>query len=175
MPDVKTLAKQLGLPDSIGETVEFSPLQRVGVAILREAHPDVPIHEKIPLRFEKGERDAFVVVRRINALGMWEGRGGLLDSGALAIHVFSRDPDGETKGAILSEAMRASLFKAARNNWYDPEIGALSRIRVDEETNRKTDYATSAGPVQYADLPHGWWRHETRLMLWVRPASVWQP
>lgn len=170
------LALALGLPASVVAAQENTPLEDVGLAVLREALPGVPFFSKIPYLFD-GEsiepHDVFAVLRRINSLGLWEGRHGLLDSGSLAVHVFARDPDGELKAALVSEAVRVAFENAADGNWYKRGVGALSDVRLDEEPNRKTDFATSAGPVQYADLPTGYWRYETRYMLWVRPPSVW--
>ena len=175
MSDLSELALSLGLPASVAEAQENTPLEDVGLAVLREYLPDIPFYAKIPYTFdgEVIEHDVFVVLRRINALGIWNGRPGLLDSGSLAVHVFSRDPDGELKAAMVSEAVRVAFQRASDTNWYRPGVGALTRVRVDEEPNRKTDFATSAGPVQYADLPTGYWRYETRYQLWVRPPGVW--
>lgn len=172
---VENLASSVGLPASVVKSVQHTPVDDIALAIIREAHPDIPVFSKIPFKSspEEMESDALVVVRHITGLGLWEGREGLLNSGALAIHVFSRDPDGELKGALVSEAIRNTLLTAARNNWYRPGLGALSRARVDEEPSRQTDWAPSQGPVQYADLPTGFWRHESRYMFWVRPPSIW--
>lgn len=180
-------ALSLGLPPSVAEAQRGLPVEEVALAILREKHPELAIYTLLPWSQESNANWAaelnstltvrggiLVLVRHIAQAGIWGGRPGLLDKGLVAVHVYTKDPNGEDKGAMVSKALRDTLVRAACDDWYRPDIGALKGVRVDETPNRKTDWATASGPVQFADLPTGYWRTEGRYTLTVRPPAVWQ-
>jgi hypothetical protein len=39
---------------------------------------------------------------------------------------------------------------------------------MDTEPTRQSDWATSSGPVQYADLPSGFYRYQTNYTVKMR-------
>lgn len=157
----------LNLPAAITDKVEMLPLEDVALRVLRDALPGVAIRSLIESDQLPIER-FFVLVRRIPGIGIWRGDERFIDYGGLAVHVYAQDMDSDEVGAIVSEACRVALRdSASRRDWY-PELGGLIRVQLVEEPMRKTDWATSSGPVQFADLPAGMQRYEARYNLWVR-------
>jgi hypothetical protein len=152
------------LPESVLALVEYSPVEDVLLAILREGLPDVPVVSLIA----DNPPPTFVLVRRSAGFGDWSGDPRFTDSGRFAIHTYTTDPDGDQKGALLSEAVRVVL----RNAWLTqknlPGLGSIISIKMTSEPSRKTDWATSSGPVQYADLPNGVWRYESTYQINIR-------
>lgn len=157
----------LNLPDSIVQLAEMTPLEDVALRVLREAMPDVKIQSLI--EFDQAEVERFfILVRRIPGWGTWQGDERFIDYGGLAVHVFAKDPNADEVGAIVSEAVRVALRNNARDRVWYADIGGLLNVELVEEPVRKTDWATSSGPVQFADLPAGYQRYEGRYSLWVR-------
>jgi hypothetical protein len=155
----------LDLPQSVLDLTEFTPMEDVALYILRAALPDVPCFSLIP---DDPPRGAWLLVRRESAFGEWRGNSRFLDFGRVAIQAFTEDPDGDEKAALLSEAVRVCMREARLANLEIPGVGWVTRIEMLAEPVRKTDWATSQGPVQFADLPNGYWRYEARYALYVR-------
>lgn len=154
----------LDLPQSVLDLVEYKPLEEAALYALRQGMPDVPIYTLIP----EQSPDFFVLVRRDYAFGEWGGHPRFVDEGRIIIHTFTSDPDGDEKGALLSEAVRVVLRNAWEQNLHVPGHGWIIHAAMRGEPTRKTDWATASGPVQYADLPNGVWRYETKYDLRVR-------
>lgn len=161
-------AAEAGIPESIAATAQLTPIEDVVLNVLRERHPDIEFFSLIPYN-QLDLIDGFVLVRRISGNGYWSGRSHLLDSGQFLIQVYTRDPDGDWKGAMISDGIRASLEAAGTEHKYYPGIGSIVRLRCIEEPVRKTDWITATGPVQFADLPTGFTRYESRFRITVRP------
>lgn len=163
------------LPGTVLSRVEMAPFEDVGLAVLRDAFPDVRVVSAIPLNAEV-ENEFFILVRRASGWGQWDGDDRFVDEGSLSVQVFARDPDGDERAARVSEAVRVALRDAWRTGRpkYYPQVGSLIRVDVQTEPLRKTDWATSSGPVQYADLQDGWFRYEATYTLRVRrPLPAW--
>lgn len=154
----------VNLPESVLALAEFSPLEDIALAILREGLVDVPIYSLIP----EDADDFFIVCRRRPALGDWDGDPRFTDEARLELHIFARDPDGDEKASILAEAARVVLRNAWLSHKNYPGLGSVIRIQQVSDPARKTDWATSTGPVQYADLPTGYWRYESTYEMWIR-------
>lgn len=143
------------LPLSVRRRAEFTPAEDFMLRILREGLPEVRVQSLIPL-------DAtypMVVVRRTANFGDWEGDSRFIDVAHIDVQCFTEDPDGDADGAILSEAVRCVLRDAVGT--VIPGYGTFAKCRMTDDPRRVTDWATSTGPVQYADLPTGVWRYET--------------
>lgn len=164
----------LGLPSSVMDEVKFSPMEDVSLTILRRAFPDVLILSLIPddeptspLLDEPAE--FFILTRRSYQWGKWDGeRRGFVDSGGIEVHVYTKDPDGDLKGALISEAVRSVFERAAREKWRIDDHTTVHSIEMMTEPIRKADWATSQGPVQYADMPQGMWRYITTYQVKTR-------
>jgi hypothetical protein len=159
-----TFLAELDLPASVLRMVEFSPIEDVVLAVLRDHLPDVPCVSLI----SGDSPPTFLMVRRVNALGVWRGDPRFVDSARFAIHAYTSDPDGDEKGAVLSEAVRVALHRAWKARKVYPNIGSINKLRVITEPTRKTDWATASGPVQFADLPTGVWRYEATYQMEIR-------
>ena len=161
---------QFNLPQSVRDRVELTPMEDVALAVFRDAMPDVKFRTMIPYEqqslFETGE---FVLIRRAPELGYWLGHESLLDEGVLLVNVFTQGHDADTRGALISEAIRVTLRDSWRNQHYYPGIGCINFVRVLAAPTRKTDWQASTGPVQFADLPTGTYRYESQYRLRVRP------
>lgn len=154
----------MALPPSVLAHVEMSPVEDILLAILRQGLPDVTICSLIaddPPPF-------FVLVRRNPGIGNWDGDPRFIDAGRFVVQTFTQDPDGDYNGAILSEAVRVVLRTAWLEHWSFPGLGSVLEITMHQEPSRRTDWATSVGPVQYADLPTGYWRYETTYEIKIR-------
>lgn len=153
-----------GLPDTVLHLIEFSPVEDILLAIIRESIPEVPVYSLIP----DDAPPMFILVRRMPGLGRWDGDPRFVDSGRFYVHTFTTDPDGDEKGALLSEAVRVVL----RNAWLEhkgvPGRGYVISINMQSEPSRRSDWATASGPVQFADLPTGMWRYEATYDILVR-------
>lgn len=154
----------LDLPASVLALVELSPIEDIALAILRDGLVDVPSFSLIP----EAPPSLFVLVRRDAAFGGWEADQRFTDFGRIRIDTFTADPDGDEKGALLSEAVRVVMREAWLSHKHIPGRGYITRIDMTAEPSRKTDWATSSGPVQFADLPTGFWRYESKYALRIR-------
>lgn len=155
------------IPASIRNAVQLTPIEDVVLNVLRERHPDIEFYSLIP--YDQLGMDGFVLIRRTSGNGYWSGRSQLLDAGQFLVQVYTQDPDGDWRGAMISEGVRASLEAAGKEHRYYPGIGSIVRLRCVEEPVRKTDWVTATGPVQFADLPTGYTRYESRFKITVRP------
>lgn len=152
------------LPQSVYDLIENRPVEDIILAILREGLSDIPVYSLIP----EDAPEHFILVRRLSGMGAWTGDPRFTDSGRFVVHTFTADPDGDYKGAVLSEAVRVVLRNAHTNHWSHPNLGSIIEISMTTEPGRQSDWSTSAGPVQYADLPTGYWRYQTTYHLEVR-------
>ena len=152
------------LPASVLALVENAPVEDVLLAILRQGLPEIPVYSLIP----ESPPPHFILVRRLSGMGDWSGDPRFTDTGRFFVHTFTQDPDGDWKGAVLSEAIRVVMRTAWLEHWGFPELGSVIEIHMTTEPSRKTDWATSAGPVQYADLPTGYWRYESAYKIQIR-------
>lgn len=159
-----TTPDPFALPQSVLNLIELSPVEDVLLHILREDLPDVPVVSLIA----EDPPPFFLLVRRLHGFGNWKGDPRFTDAARFTIHTYTADPDGDEKGALLSEAVRVVL----RNAWLDhrqvPGRGSIIAIRMTNEPSRVADWATASGPVQYADLPSGYFRYETMYEISIR-------
>lgn len=158
-----------GIPDSVRNLAEMSPVEDLVLTLLRDALPEMQIgslvadHQTFP----------FVLVRRGDTFGVWDGDTRFVDSAMLIIHTFAEDPDGDEDAAILAEAVRVVLRNAWLNQTVVPGRGHITNCRMLNAPRRAPDWTTAVGPVQYADLPTGIHRYETRYQIDIRkPRSL---
>lgn len=152
------------LPASVLNLIENRPIEDMLLAILRKGLPDVPINSLIA----EHPPPFFVIARKMPGMGGWSADARFTDKGRFYIHTFTQDPDGDWKGAVLSEAVRVVLRTAWLEHWSFPGLGSITEIQLEAEPGRVTDWATSAGPVQYADLPTGFWRYQSIYSIEIR-------
>lgn len=159
-----TPAPDTSLPASVLALIENEPVEDVLLAILRRGLPDIPVYSLIPLHPPAN----FILIRKLAGIGNWNGDPRFTDTGRFFINTFTQDPDGDYKGAVLSEAVRVVLRNAWLEHWSFPNLGSVIEIEYQAEAGRVSDWATSAGPVQYADLPTGYWRYQSIYTIQIR-------
>ncbi|WP_420312549.1 hypothetical protein ACOB87_37950 [Streptomyces sp. YS-B37] len=153
-----------GLPAHIKALAELSPVEDLMLAILRDGLPGIQVRSLIA----KDQTFPLVLVRRDPSFGNWQGDTRFLDAARVAVHVFCQDPDGDEDAAILSEAVRVVIRDAWLSQKVVPQRGHITRVDLASAPRRVTDWATSTGPVQYADLPTGVWRYEATYDIEIR-------
>lgn len=156
-----------GIPDSVRALAEMSPVEDVVLTLLRNAMPEMQVKSSIAAH----QTFPFVLVRRGDTFGTWQGDARFLDAAMLLVETFAEDPDGDEDAAILAEAVRVVLRDSV--NVIVPGRGYITRCDMLNAPRRVTDWATATGPVQYADLPTGVHRYETRYQIDIRkPRSL---
>ena len=154
----------IDLPASVLGLVEFDAIEDLILDVLRTYLPDVPAFSLIP----SNPPDVFLLVRKEHPLGNPGGDGRFILGGRISINSFTVDPDGDEKGWLLAEAVRVVMRKAWLEKHHAPGIGWVSRITESVQASRESDWATSAGPIQYADLPLGTHRYESQYSVRYR-------
>ena len=152
-----------GLPDSVLEAAEFAPVEDVVVPIIRAALPGARIYTEIP---EKGVFP-YALVRVTPTERWWSGDDRFVDWAVVFVHVFTEGNNADRAAAIFSEAIRVAL----RDAWRDQvvtEHGSIASYQMANRPTRRSDWATSVGPVQYANLPTSTVRYETMYTLQIR-------
>ncbi|WP_436739928.1 hypothetical protein [Streptomyces sp. BBFR102] len=153
-----------GLPPEIRALAELSPVEDLMLAVLRKGLPGIQVRSLIA----KGQTFPLVIARRDPSFGIWGGDARFLDAARVGINVLCEDPDGDQDAAILSEAVRVVLRDAWLSQTVYPGLGHITRVDLASAPRRQTDWATSTGPVQYADLPTGVWRYESTYDIEIR-------
>lgn len=154
----------IDLPDSVKTRIELSPMEDIFLHILRREFPDLPIYSLIPPEVQF----PFVLIGRRAPLENWGGHPKFTDQGRLLVSVFTDDPNGIEKGQLISDAIRVALREAWLNHEYIPGLGSIIRIDLKSEPSRSPDWATSSGPVQFADLPNAVHRYEATYSVRIR-------
>lgn len=158
----------LDLPASALARVRNRPIEDVVLAILRRGLPDVPSYALIPQIVPP----FFILVRGIPESGFYKGRRGLLHEIDFACHTYTENPDGDEKATLLGDALVDVMEQAFLEHWSFPAYGSVNKIKCIQYPTRETDWATSSGPVQYADLPTGNWRNEARFRAVINTPRV---
>lgn len=157
-----------GLSDDIKALAERGPVEDIVLLILREGLPGVEVKSLIA----DDQTFPFVLVRRVPGLGYNAEDTRFIDSATVKVDCFVPDPDGDEDAAILSEAVRVVL----RDAWFAqkvyPGLGHITDFELTSAPRRVTDWATAAGPVQYADLPSGVWRYEAQYRLEIKKSRT---
>lgn len=153
-----------GLPAHIKAMAELSPVEDLLLPILREGLPGIPVSSLIAAN----QTFPLVLVRRGASFGEHAGDTRFTDSAQVSIQTFCADPNGDEDAAILAEAARVVLRDAWLKQKVVPGRGHLTRVELSSAPRRVTDWATAAGPVQYADLPTGVWRYESIYQIDIR-------
>lgn len=134
------------------------------LAVLRPGLAGVPVQTQI----EADQTFPFVLIRRGDSFGDWGGDPRFTDSAELIVHAYVADPNGDEDAAILSEAVRVLLRDAGKSRLTIPGRGSFLRVEMRNAPRRVTDWATATGPVQFADLPSGVHRYETKFHIGIR-------
>lgn len=160
------------LPDSVLELNERALIEDVLLALFADKMPDVNCGTKI----SKGQTFPYVLVRRSTLFGDDTGDPRFIDRAPVIIQCYVEDSDesdGDVDAGRLAEAVRVVLRDAAIERKVYSGLGYILKVEMPSAPRRVSDWATSSGPVQYADLPTGVWRYETQYTVAVRiPTST---
>lgn len=153
------------LHQEILSKVEMSPIEDLLLALLPQHLPGVRVqtliqaHQPLP----------FVTIRNTGSWGDWDGDPRGLDAGQVTIDTFVEGINADEENALLQEAIRVILRDSLNKVIYEPvPRGHLKSVNLVSRPRRVTDWATSTGPVQYADLPAGTTRWESIYQVVIR-------
>lgn len=153
------------IPDEIWDMGDFKPIEDVILPLLRPRLHGVRVQSLI----EALGPFPLVVARRADPKAYWGGdERGFIDQGFVQIDAFTQDPEGDDQGGALSEAVRVAFRDLAREQEATPDGAFISKSQMIHYPRRIPDWATSNGPVQYADLPSGIHRYETLYRVYLR-------
>jgi hypothetical protein len=146
--------------------VEMSPIEDLLLGLLPDKLPGVQVRTLIA----DDQTFPLALVRVSGDWGEWGGDPRFLDAGQVTVHTFCEGINGDIDASLLSEAIRVVLRDSV--NEVVPEKGHMTKVQMMTRPRRVSDWATSTGPVQYADLPTGVWRYETIYQIEIKkPAS----
>jgi hypothetical protein len=145
----------MALPAEVLALAQFKPLEDLVLALLRDHFTEVPVRSLItdPMT------TPMVVVRLGDGFGVWNGDHRFITTGQLMVDTFADGIEADHDAAMLGEAVRVALRRSL--NVVKPGLGHLTSVEPIHLPRRKPDWATSIGPVQYADLPTGVVRYES--------------
>lgn len=156
------------LPERVRQMAEFTLVEDLMLAVLRDAFPDVEVRSQVNQNMPRPT----IVARRQDYPGYWTGDERFVDVARLKVDTFADDPDGDTDAGLLAEAVRVAIRDAAQHPKVYPGLGHITFSEMIFAPTRTPDWATASGPVQYADLPSGVWRYEAEYDIEFRP---WRP
>lgn len=154
----------LNLPQSVIEKAELPLTEDIVLHALETYLPDVPAFSLIP----EDPPPVFINVRKDHPFEAPRHTWTDIIWSRFTVDTFTVGPNGDLEGALLQEAVRVALREAWVNNHEVPGLAWVNHITMIGEASRVPDWATSAGPVQYADLPTGTWRYESTYLLKAR-------
>lgn len=154
------------LPADVLGFIEMSPVEDLLLALLRAALPDLSIQTLI----EPKQTFPFVLIRSDGSWGQWEGDERFIDSSTIEVHAFCHGINADSDANLLSEALRVILRDS--KNKVVPGKGYLISVEMLDRPSRSPDWATSVGPVQYADLPTGVERWQTTYKVTIRKPAT---
>lgn len=153
------------LKPSVLRLIEMSPVEDLLLDILRAGLPEVSVQTLIRNR----QTFPFVLLRSTGSWGSWQGDERFIDSSSIEISAFCTGINADSDANLLSEAVRVVLRDS--KNKVIPGKGHLISIEMLDRPSRSPDWATSVGPVQYADLPTGVERWEATYRVTIRKSA----
>ena len=155
--------------DDVFDLADFVPPEEIMLNLFRGRFDGILVQSLIP----NAESPYPLIVSRGSASLMhWRGSAdGQLDSAYVRVDVFARGLDADDDAAWISEAVRKTIADVARRQEPIPTRKGnvyLSRPRLLIRGRREADWATAAGPVQYADLPADVVRYESTFRMFFR-------
>ena len=154
------------LNQDVLDLIEMSPIEDLVLTLVRDALPSVNVQTLV----ETGQEFPLIVIRSSGSWGSWEGDERFIDSGTIDIHAFAAGINADSDANLLSEAVRVILRDS--KNKVVPGKGYLISTEMLDRPKRSPDWATSVGPVQYADLPTGVERWETNFRVTIRKPPI---
>ena len=157
----------MALPPEVLSLTEMGPVEDILLANLRPLfQPHIPVKTRVA----KDQDFPLILVRRGDSFGDWRGESRFLDQALVVVHTFASGPDADEDAALLAEAVRVGMYQSVNN--VIPGMGHITKVKMLASPRRAPDWVTATGPVQYADLPTGVERYETRYNVWIKRPDV---
>lgn len=150
------------LPQTILDLVEMSPVEDLLLELIPDKVGGIPVQTKV----SDDQTFPFILVRSNGSWGTWSGDMRFLDAAHVFVQVFTQGLDSDEDSANLSEAIRVILRDS--KNVVVPHRGHITTCELVSRPRRVSDWATSTGPVQYADLPTNVSRWESEYHIVIR-------
>lgn len=158
------------LPDSIlADTQHDLVVEDVVLDLFRRRMPDIRFSSLI----EQDRPSPFVLLRKVASTQSWSTDPRFMETFYFTAEVYTGGLDADADGPRVIYAMRNSLTRAALNK--DPVLDGLGWVqsgRLVDDAARRSDWANSEGPVQYADLPQRWVRYIATFRIQIKRAHV---
>ena len=142
------------------------------LALLKPLEGEIP-GLKVRSLIEESATLPYILVRAVSgAWGSDSFHGAdrrFLQRAVVDIQTFTAGKDSDTSGDALSELCFQMLYTAKENRTRVPGVGYLNYIRTSTSARRVSDWATSTGVQQYANLPKGWTRYQATYGIVHRP------
>lgn len=148
----------------------FGSVERVAMGILQPFFQGQPVH--VTSLFEEGMPTPVVIARndaKVGANTVYRADARFTRPALLSIDTITDGLNADDDGAALQEACRIAIFEAWRKQIVIPGQGYIAKVENSNMASRKSDWATSTGPVQYASLPRGAMRYESNYRLTLAP------
>lgn len=150
----------------------FAPATDLVQAILKPLEGEVP-GLKVRSLIEQNMTTPYVLARM--TFGSWTSdsfhdsdnrfsRRAIVD-----VHVFTDGVDGDTSAWALSELCWQVLHRAVANQTVVPGVGSIAFLRINSPARRVSDWATSTGVQQYANLDKNYTRYQAVYGIVQRP------
>lgn len=162
---------ELNLPESVKRKAERSPVEDIIQYLVNHELPEVPFGTWIPADLRPG---FFAIVRGDNPLNFRVGNSKFVFTCSFKIETYTKDPNGDEAGNVLSEAIRVALRDCCQPTpVIVPGRGHPVHINSIVLPNRKKDWETPIGAIEFADVPAGYQRYETEyeMQFRIRPGQ----
>ncbi|GAA1411906.1 hypothetical protein AUR04nite_00530 [Glutamicibacter uratoxydans] len=142
----------------------LEPLKAKGVHVYPGFEDDMELPAVVPLISRRSGEAAFL------GHDIGEMRVALLE-----LNTITEGPDADSDCHDLQEACRKLIVEAWLNQTEVPGVGVINRITNTIIGSAVSDWQTSTGVVQYANLPAGAQRFEAVYRLLIRPPRSSKP
>lgn len=142
----------------------LEPLKAKGVHIYPAFEDNMILPAVIPLLSRRSGQAGFAAASVVHT------RVALLE-----LNTITDGPDADELADQLQEAARKLILEAWLNQTEVPGAGVINRIDNSTMATAVSDWQTSSGVVQYANLPNGAQRFEAVYRLLLRPPRSTQP
>lgn len=160
----------MALPESVEAAAAGIPLpEDIVLGILRDVIPELHFTSLI----DQDCPTPFVLVRGVVSPGRFGVDERFQHEVFFTCESFTSGLDGDRDGGVILNAVVRRLYEAALRNTpvYDG-LGWLNEVELISAPARKSDWATSEGPVQYADLPSDYVRYICTFRALVKRSKV---
>lgn len=142
------------LPAEVLDLVQFHPIEDLLLAVFRDAFSQV----EVITRYSKDQGFPVILLRRIDSWGRPDRDDRFVQTHQVVVHTLCNGLNAEEDASLLAEAAKVVLTNSV--NKVMPGLGHVTMVDPISLPNMAPDWATSTGPVQYADLPTGVVRYE---------------